>query len=138
MCFSGVAKAFNEKLYAHPELLEICCKFYNTSDRNAPGMKLAYVPESSALIYGTNKASGVKSKYPVIRVHNVYIFPGIPHLCENAFELIHEALFTSHSKFYTRCIYVNIAEYQIAGTLDSLVKRFPKVCFGSYPRYADG
>lgn len=132
---AGVAKAFNEELYAHPELIEICCKFYETKDPKAPGMKLAFVPKSSVLIYGTNKQNGVKSKYPVIRVHNVYMFPGIPQLFETAFETIYDVIFKSHCKFYTRCVYLKVAEYQIAQVLDSLVKECPKVCVGSYPTF---
>lgn len=35
--------AFQEKLILHPELKDICRKFYKTSDVNCPGMKLAFV-----------------------------------------------------------------------------------------------
>lgn len=47
----AVAVAFQEKLILHPELKEICMKFYNTSDVKCPGMKLAYVSTSVTSVF---------------------------------------------------------------------------------------
>ena len=43
------------------------------------------VPESSELQYFVDKSTGQKSKYPLVCVKNVFIFPGIPKLMERAF-----------------------------------------------------
>ena len=42
-------------------------------------MKLCTVPESTKLVFD---ASGAKFKYPVVRVRNVFVLPGIPQLFE--------------------------------------------------------
>lgn len=40
------------------------------------------------LHFGEDTSSGKKSRYPIIGVKNVTIFPGVPHLLENAFALM--------------------------------------------------
>ena len=39
----GVAKAFNECLYAHPELVKVCKKYFGTDDLKSPKLKMAHV-----------------------------------------------------------------------------------------------
>ena len=41
--FAGVARAFDETVAPHPELVKICSEFYQTSDLSSPAMKLACV-----------------------------------------------------------------------------------------------
>lgn len=38
-----MAKAFNEPLVMHPVLVDLCTQYYETTDQNYPGMKLAKV-----------------------------------------------------------------------------------------------
>lgn len=40
------------------------------------------------LHFGEDRSSGKKSLYPIVGVKNVTIFPGVPHLLENAFALM--------------------------------------------------
>lgn len=51
------------------------------------------IPESAELHFGEDKSKGVKSRYPIISVKNVTIFPGVPHLLERAFALLGEVIF---------------------------------------------
>lgn len=46
------------------------------------------IPESAVLHFGEDKSKGVKSRYPIVTVKNVTIFPGVPHLLERAFALL--------------------------------------------------
>jgi len=39
-------------------------------------MKLAKVPESAELHFGVDTVKGETFKFPLVSVHNVYIFPG--------------------------------------------------------------
>lgn len=41
--FSGVAKAFEENVSPHPELIKICSEYFDTTDLSSPAMKLASV-----------------------------------------------------------------------------------------------
>lgn len=40
------------------------------------------------LHFGEEKSSGTKSRYPIVGVKNVTIFPGVPRLLEKGFALI--------------------------------------------------
>ncbi|KAF2879981.1 hypothetical protein ILUMI_26192 [Ignelater luminosus] len=128
--FEAVAKAFDEPLILHPDLVKLCTQFYNTTDINSPGMKLARVPKSAKLTY----LKTAKLNYPNVRVRNVYMFPGIPQLFERSFDMLSSTLFQSPCKFYTKYVYFNVTEDKIAKALDSLVKEFPDVLIGSYPQ----
>ncbi|XP_018567110.1 FAD synthase-like isoform X2 [Anoplophora glabripennis] len=130
--YEAVAVAFEEKLVLHPELKDICAKFYNTSNVNCPGMKLAYVPESARLNFIGVK--GQKMIYPNVSVNNVYMFPGIPELLIKSFNNLKEILFKSNKKFYSKMVYFNITEDKIAEVLQVLVEEYPEVQFGSYPK----
>ena len=46
------------------------------------------IPASSELLYPCDRVSGYKSKFPVVRVRNVVVLPGVPQLTEKAFALI--------------------------------------------------
>ena len=41
--FEGVAKAFNEQVKPHDDLVALCKKFFGTDDLNSPKLKLAFV-----------------------------------------------------------------------------------------------
>ncbi|XP_019877956.2 FAD synthase isoform X1 [Aethina tumida] len=128
--FEAVGKAFDSPLVVHPELQQICSKFFNTTDPKHPGMKLAKVPSDAKLNYSQSE---MKVKYPIISVHNVYIFPGIPQFLEHAFTAAGDQLFKSDNKFYTMYVFCNTTEDKLTQALNSVVKMYPKVQFGSYP-----
>ncbi|RZC40960.1 FAD synthase-like, partial [Asbolus verrucosus] len=130
--FEGVAKAFNVPLAINPHLRTICEHFYNTTDANHPGMKLARVPQCANLNFSD------QGNYPNVQVENVYLFPGIPQLFVRSFDSLSAKLFKSDgSSFYTKCIYVNVTEDKIADQLSRLVAAFPDVQVGSYPKLYD-
>jgi hypothetical protein len=47
---------------------------------------LFQIPNSSQLLWGVHRRSGQRSLYPIVRVRNVHIFPGIPQYCEKLFD----------------------------------------------------
>ncbi|XP_034256183.1 FAD synthase-like [Thrips palmi] len=132
--FEGVAKAFRENVFPHPELVKICSEFYNTTNLCSPAMKLAHVPKSARLKYGFDPVHQCRSKYPNISVQNVYIFPGVPPLLEKSFTLLCEDLFGGGAKFHKSDLFVNQDEVSIAEILSKAVQEFPSVSFGSYPQ----
>ncbi|XP_066539288.1 FAD synthase [Hoplias malabaricus] len=132
--FESVAQAFGEGLRAHPELTALLQKFFGTVDSKSSTMKLAMVPESAKLNYGTDPRTGQQLRYPLVSVRNVYIFPGIPSLLERAFESLSHLFAASGTTFHTREVFVDADEAEIAPVLSRLQTTWGKrVALGSYP-----
>ncbi|XP_074837407.1 FAD synthase isoform X2 [Carettochelys insculpta] len=125
--FEAVAKAFGEQVCPHPELVTLVHRFFGKTDVHCPEMKLAYVPESSLLNYGMDKRTGEALKYPLVSVHNVYIFPGIPELMERALEGLGHLFHNQQTHFHSREIYVSADETLLAPVLNQA-----NACFGSH------
>ncbi|XP_053330756.1 FAD synthase [Spea bombifrons] len=136
--FEAVAKAFGEDVFPHPELVSLVQKFFGKSDAWCPEMKLARIPVSSKLNYGTDKRTGDCFKYPLISVRNVYVFPGIPTLMERALEGLDHLFRNENTRFYCREIFVNADEMSIAAVLDEANACFRRhVSLGSYPDWGN-
>ncbi|NXI92840.1 FLAD1 synthase, partial [Psophia crepitans] len=132
--FEAVARAFGEKVAPHPELVALVHKFFGKRDLQCPEMKLARVPESSRLNYGTDGSC----KYPLVSVRNVYIFPGIPTLMERALDGLAHLFRSEQTRFHSRAIYVAADEILIAPVLDQANAAFQgRVSVGSYPDWAN-
>ncbi|KAL7646720.1 UNVERIFIED_CONTAM: hypothetical protein RMT77_001973 [Armadillidium vulgare] len=132
--YEGVAMAFGEVLCPHPVIVKFLKEWYGTDDLNSPPMKMAKIPESGKIHFGENKEKGIKSKFPIVSVRNVTIFPGIPHLLTRVFSMVGKNLFGhDKSRFYTSKIYFNLGEVALVNKLNKTVAKFPQVTFGSYP-----
>ncbi|XP_044733389.1 FAD synthase-like [Chrysoperla carnea] len=132
--YEAVAKAFNEPLHLHPEILTLVRNFYTTPESISAGQKLAMVPISAKLTFGFDKITGKRSNFPNVSVHNVYIFPGIPLFCRYLFTLVSSLQFgESKTKFYSKSVYLKSTEVDIVNSLNKLVRQNPNVDFGSYP-----
>ncbi|XP_047471677.1 FAD synthase-like isoform X1 [Penaeus chinensis] len=135
LTFEGVAAAFEEKVHPHPLLVQLISGFFKTEDLSSPVMKMAHIPESAELHFGEDKSKGVKSRYPIISVKNVTIFPGVPHLLERAFALLGEKLFHRPGMgFKVHRVFLTADEVSIATYLNDTVAKYPSVSFGSYPK----
>lgn len=135
--FEAVARAFGEKVAPHPELVALVHKFFGKTEAQCPEMKLARVPESSRLNYGTDGRTGGTFKYPLVSVRNVYIFPGIPALMERALDGLAHLFRSEQTRFHSRAIYVAADEILITPVLDQADATFQgRVSLGSYPDWA--
>ncbi|NXE58027.1 FLAD1 synthase, partial [Casuarius casuarius] len=135
--FEAVARAFGEALAPHPELVALVHRFFGKTDASCPEMKLARVPASSRLNYGTDRRTGSAFKYPLVSVRNVYIFPGIPALMERALDGLSHLFRDEQTRFHSRAIYVAADEVLIAPVLDRANASFQgRVSLGSYPDWA--
>jgi len=134
--FEGVARAFGEHVFPHPELVSVCKELFGTDDLASPKLKLAFIPESSTLHYGVDKTTGEKSRYPVVVVHNVHIFPGIPRLFEMAFVRLEDLFHNPNRELCTREVFINSDEFSITPVLNDANERFKDcVTIGSYPDF---
>ncbi|KAG2463124.1 FAD synthase isoform X1 [Polypterus senegalus] len=138
MTFEGVARAFSERLQPNLELTKLVETFFGTLDPSRAEMKLAMVPESSKLNYGTDPKTAQPLRYPLVSVRNVYIFPGIPSLLEKALNGLQHLFANTGTVFNFREIFVNADEVALApllGRANVLFRRY--VSLGSYPDWVN-
>jgi FAD synthetase len=143
--YLGVARAFGRDLELNKELAKIlmdikCVSDICDVDAN-PALKIAHVPRLSSLIYlkptecCDDPAVIYPSTFPVVRVDNVYILPGIPKYFEYAVTSL-EHLFKNPDgdRFFTRQLFLRSDELDIVPVLNHTVEKFKgSVIFGSYP-----
>ncbi|XP_037532864.1 FAD synthase [Nematolebias whitei] len=130
----SIAMAFREEMYPHPELTRLVEEFIGTTDKDGPAMKMARVPRSAKLNYGTDPQTGKRQRYPIVSVRNVYVFPGTPSFMEMAFTGLEHLFASSGTTFYTREVFVDAEETEIATVLTKLQASWGrKVALGSYP-----
>lgn len=143
--YLGVARAFGQDVELNKELAKIlldinCVRDISDTDAN-PALKIAQVPQLSSLIYlkpaecCDDPAVIYPSTFPVVRVDNVYILPGIPKYFEYAVTNL-EHLFKNPdgNRFYTRELFLRSEELDIVPVLNHTVDKFKdSVVFGSYP-----
>jgi FAD synthetase len=73
--------------------------------------------------------------FPVVIVHNVYVFPGIPELLRKKFESVRERF--RGVPILLKRVYVKRRESEIAESLNQLLGEFPNLMLGSYPRVGE-
>ena len=124
---AGVAASFDVPVVRNQEMertiRQLCAKDFHERD-----LRMADVPEGSALIYG----DGIhKSPWPLVAMGNVYCLPGVPSILRRKFALLRDRL--AASPFFGKAIYSRLGEGAIAHLIDQTVAAFPDVSIGSYP-----
>lgn len=121
---SSIARAFDRDITFEQKLEDIFrTRFGENFD---PGwLKMANIPE------GTELVGGDEMVFPVLKVENVFIFPGIPKILSRKFKTICE-LFRS-TPFCQKNVEVSTNEARLVPILDRVVHQFPDVQIGSYP-----
>ena len=121
---AGVASGFGMKVVRHPNL-EQRLRERHGANINEARLRMAEIPEGAELL-------GQGSLYsPVVKVRNVYIFPGIPRILLERFEVIKEMF--RDKPFFLKVIFVKEGEGAIASCLNALLESFPSLLLGSYP-----
>jgi len=134
--FEGVARAFDDDVEHHPKIVDLCKKWFRKEDLTDPCFKLALIPKQAKLNFGTDKATGRPTQYPLISVENVFVFPGIPELLQKAFHNLGAQLFGAGKQVVSDTVYLRQDEISITNTLNRLVKNHPNITFGSYPSWS--
>lgn len=121
---AGIARGFGLRVVRHPEL-ERQLRERHGQNINEARLRMAEVPEGAELV-------GEESLYAaVVRLGNIYIFPGIPKILHERFEVIKERF--RDSPFFLKVVYVREGEGVIASLLNGLLADFPELLLGSYP-----
>jgi molybdenum cofactor synthesis domain-containing protein len=121
---AGIAHGLGVKVVCHPDL-EQRLRERHGKNINEARLRMAEVPEGAELV-------GEGSLYaPVVRIRNVYIFPGIPKILQERFDVIKERF--RGSPYFLQVIYLKEGEGVIASFLNDLLAGFPELLLGSYP-----
>ena len=92
---------------------------------NEARLRMANVPEGAELL-ATEALFA-----PIIKIHNVYIFPGIPKILQERFHAIKERF--RDAPYFLKIVYVRQGEGVIAGFMNDLLIKYPQLLLGSYP-----
>lgn len=125
----GVARAFECKLISDPRMEKMLRRVLKDQEPNESQLKMCRLPEGAKLIEGGDLW------FPLVTYQNVYIFPGIPRLLSKKFEGIKSEF--RGRPFYLRQIFVSCMESEVAQPLHDLLREFPELMLGSYPRVED-
>jgi FAD synthetase len=125
LTMDGIAQAFGLEIVLNQSMVD---RMSRHSDKpvNDAMKKMAMIPEGAEVL----DVGGLW--FPVVVVENVHIFPGIPELFEKKFHSIRDRF--SGVPFQLRKIFVRVNESEIAEILNSVLKEFPALMLGSYPR----
>lgn len=124
----AVAEAFRLRLEVSERLVALMRQYDITVDETT--IRMARIPLGGELV------SSSLTSYPVLRVENVYVFPGVPRLMQNKFEAIADRF--AGETVCTARLYTDQRETEIATHLSDVQARHPTVDIGSYPRFGEG
>ncbi len=125
----SVAQAFDLPLALVPELEAILRRRWPDGPPEA-ALRMARLPVGSELIWDGDL------RFPLVRVKNVHILPGVPFLLQGKFNSA--AHRWSGARVLTERIHVQLREVEIAPVLSEAQGRWPQVAIGSYPRHKEG
>ena len=129
----AMAEAFDVPVVVHPEARAILEDYY----RNRPGgltearLRMARVPEGAELI--PNPSSGA----PGVRLGNVFILAGVPHIAASMLEGLTGKL-EGGRPVVSVTVGARAAESDVADLLRETEAANPGVAIGSYPFFRDG
>lgn len=120
----GVAHGFGLRVVRHPDI-ERRMRQRLGADVNEARLRMANVPEGAELL-ATEALFA-----PVVKIHNVFIFPGIPRILQERFHAIKERF--REAPYFLKNVYVKLGEGIIAKMLNDVLAQFPELLLGSYP-----
>jgi molybdenum cofactor synthesis domain-containing protein len=129
----AIAAAFGVPVVIHPDARKILEDYY----RDRPGglnearLRMARVPEGAELI--PNPSSGA----PGVKLGNVYILAGVPHIASSMLEALTGKL-EGGRPMVSVTLGARAAESEVADLLRETEAEYPGVAIGSYPFFKDG
>ena len=120
----GIAHGFGLTVVRHPDIERRMRQRFG-DQVNEARLRMANVPDGAKLL-ATEALFA-----PIINIHNVYIFPGIPSILQERFHAIKEMF--RDAPYYLKNVYVRYGEGVIAEMLNALLVKFPHLMLGSYP-----
>ncbi|VDM07665.1 unnamed protein product [Wuchereria bancrofti] len=132
--YTGLAIAFNDELTTRQEMMVLIEHFMRSMNKIIPDgglQRMCTVPKSAQLLWGK------RTVFPLVQMHNVYAFPGIPEFCIEAFKEYENSIFPSYAakSFYSFVLHIKSTELQFSDIIMEMAKKYSskKVSIGSYP-----
>jgi molybdenum cofactor synthesis domain-containing protein len=120
----GIAHGFGVPVVRHPDI-EKRMRQRLGGNINEARLRMANVPAGAELL-ATEALFA-----PVVKLHNVFIFPGIPRILQERFQAIKEKF--REAPYFLKNVYVTVGEGVIAQYLNDVLAHFPQLLLGSYP-----
>jgi molybdenum cofactor synthesis domain-containing protein len=120
----GIAQGFGLRVVRHPDI-EARMRQRLGDNVNEARLRMANVPEGAELL-ATEALFA-----PVVKIRNVFIFPGIPRILQQRFHAIRESF--REAPYYLKNVYLKLGEGIIAKPLNDVLAGFPQLLLGSYP-----
>lgn len=128
----AIAKALGVEVVIHPEASAVLHKYYEKRGGINPGrLRMARVPDGAELI--PNRMSGA----PGIRIGNIFIMAGVPHITAGMLDALSGTL-EGGAPLLSRQIGCWVAESEIADLLGRTEKEHADCQIGSYPFFREG
>jgi FAD synthetase len=120
----GIAHGFGLAVIRHPDIERRMRQRLGT-DVNEARLRMANVPDGAELL-ATEALFA-----PVVKIRNVFIFPGIPKILQERFHTIKERF--RDAPYFLKMVYVKYGEGVIAELMNDLLVKYPTILLGSYP-----
>ncbi|HYI43350.1 MAG TPA: molybdopterin-binding protein [Sphingomicrobium sp.] len=128
----AMAAAFEVPVIVHPEARAILEQYYASRGGITDArLRMARVPEGAELI--PNPTSGA----PGVRIGNVFILAGVPHIAARMMDALTGKL-AGGRPVVSATVSANAPESEVAALLSDVQDQHPGVAIGSYPFYRDG
>ena len=128
----AIAELLGVPVVHHPDALAVLERYYATrGGMNEARARMARVPQGAELI--PNRVSGA----PGIRVGNLFIMAGVPHITAGMLDTLTGQL-EGGRPVVSKSIGCWVAESEVADLLRSAEKAFEGVAIGSYPFFREG
>ncbi len=126
----AVAEAFSRSIVRSPELVQALSRHYGS--RLLPEhLAMADVPEGAEILWSKG------SKWPLVRLGNVFILPGLPEVFRLKVPMLKDHI-TPGQPFFSKQVDLQTDEGSVAALLRKLADDFSDVNIGSYPCWEEG
>jgi len=128
----SIAAALGVPVVVHPEARRILEDYYRDKEGVSDArLRMARVPEGAELI--ANRTSGA----PGVRIGNIFILAGVPHIAANMLEALDGTL-EGGRPMVSVTLGAYAAESEVADLLRTTEEAHEGVAIGSYPFFKDG
>jgi molybdenum cofactor synthesis domain-containing protein len=128
LTMDGVAQAFGRELELSSSIAARIARAQG-KEPNESQLKMAMLPKGATVIDAGDLW------FPVVIVENVHVFPGVPELLIKKFVSIRDRF--RGEPFLLKNVYVKRRESEIASSLNDLLREFPELLLGSYPKLGE-
>ena len=125
----SIARAFGVSAKIDPTMEQLLRNSYG--ERTTDGhLRMALVPDGAVL------ATTPEILWPTVVFKNIWILPGVPEIFRMKLAVV-RAWVRGPEKFFSRAVFTKMDEADLKPLLDEVVREYPEVDVGSYPKWFD-